>query len=89
MYASLYFLGSQMIATTLSTQENRASALGKYIILFSFVQCFCCRQQTYSGKKQNWFYFERVQLTSPKQSRKNNKKKMNFFSTYYRFDSAN
>ena len=33
MYAYFYFPGSQMIATTLSTQENRASALGKLIII--------------------------------------------------------
>ena len=44
-----------------------------YFLLF-FVYFFCCRQKTYSVKKQNWYnYFVLSQLTSPKQSHKEKK----------------
>ena len=42
---------------------------------------FFCRQQTERKKKQNWVYFVRSRLTSPKQSRKKIERVLNFFST--------
>ena len=45
-----------------------------------FCVMFLLPQQTYRIKKQNWFYFIRSQLSSPKQSRKKNEY-LFFFST--------